>query len=218
MQEVKFSLKERNTGPHHHRAIQVKGKAHKGWIPDGIMEQTGCQQTSPPLTGPRKLEKGWACRSREMTQTERESWLPAELIVGTANPHPERIPHPPSNCGQVLPSSRCFPLALAQVGVIINGPGQERGCLWGIWWLLGPPSAFTAVCSMEFFSPLWLRNLMQKRVSGDCVCYSLVCVSLCDESKEWRSYLGDLLAKAVASAFYLTYTSKTKSKNLFLHK
>lgn len=48
-----------------------------------------------------------------MTQTENpgslQSWLLAPQI------HIRRAPNPPGNCGQVLPSSRCFPLALAQV-------------------------------------------------------------------------------------------------------
>lgn len=50
------------------------------------------------------------------------------------------------------------------------------------------------------------------------MCYSSVCVSLCDGNKGRWSSLGNLLAKGLASELYLTYASKAKSKNLSLHE
>lgn len=68
--------------------------------------------------------------------------------------------------------------------MVINAPGQERGCLWGIWSLFGAPSAFTAVCSMGSFSLVEKFKVEEDEGRAD-VCCSLgfdCSVSMCDES------------------------------------
>lgn len=92
---------------------------------------------------------------------------------------PERIPHPAGNCGQVLPSSRCFPLALAQVwhGVVINGPGQEREAVCGVFGdSLGHPLLLQLYVAWHFISPsLAERFKAEKSEWRLCVLFFSMC-------------------------------------------
>lgn len=63
-----------------------------------------------------------------------------------------------------------------------------------------------------FFSFPLVEKFNIEKSEGGCVCYSLGWVSLWGESSGWRSSLGNLLGKAVASELYLIYSNKAKSR------
>lgn len=114
--------------------------------------------------------------------TQREPWLPAELVAGTANP-------------QQTPSASSFPRhrqvcaggAELQMFPISNGPG-----VWGgykcarrraVCRVFGTSSAFTAVCSMGSFSRVGKLKVEKDEGRGSVWC-SLGFdrfVSMCDE-------------------------------------
>lgn len=122
MQEVKFRLKRRKhraSSPQVESLIQVKPTKTVSLMGLAWSRLAVSKHRLP--VGPEKPEEGRACRSKEMTQME--PLLPAKLVAGTANPHPQQNPSATS-----FPRHRqlCTGVPKLQMFPISNGPG-----VWG---------------------------------------------------------------------------------------